>query len=81
MHTTMWRTFSVFSKTTNSLIAVASIADLGAGRFRIGDQTRFERGVDPGARDDLRAVGRCARFLILDLALNILFSDHTFLNQ
>ena len=49
-------------------------AEFRTGGFRIGNEARLESRIEPRAGDELGAVGRRARFLIVDLALNVLLS-------
>ena len=77
----MWRTFSVFSKTTNSLIAVASMPISAQAAFGSAMKRALKRRIDPRAGDQLGAVRRRARFLIVDLALNIFLGDHALFDQ
>src|SRR5581483_8320097 len=47
-------------------------AELGARGFGVGDEARLETRIDPGAGDQFGAVGGSARFLVIDLALDVL---------
>src|SRR6266511_3484730 len=67
---------------THELIDAGGIdAHFRARCFGIRDETSFKSRIDPRVSDELRTVRRRARFLIFDLALNVLFGEHTLLDK
>src|SRR5215831_10848056 len=77
----MWRTFSVFSSTTNSLMLVASIPISAQAALGSPIRRALKAGSIQATSDKLGAVGRRPGFLVFDLRLNILIGDKALFKQ
>ena len=81
MQTTMWCTASVFSTATTTGDGPRVEIELERRGARVGEQALLELRVDPGARDQPRAVGGRARNEPVDPLAHVLAADHALLDQ